>query len=37
MDMTYEEYLDFLNHLFLEILIDFDYQDFVFENEIERL
>lgn len=26
MDMTYEEYIDFINHLFLEMLVDFDYQ-----------
>lgn len=23
--MTYEEYIDFINHLFLEMLVDTDY------------
>ena len=23
--MTYEQYIDYINHLFLEILVDFEY------------
>lgn len=26
MDWTYEEYIDFVNHLFLQEFVDFDYQ-----------
>ena len=26
MDLTYEEYLEFVNHLFLQEFVDFDYQ-----------
>ena len=25
MDLTYDEYLDFINHLFLQEFVDFDY------------
>lgn len=25
MDITYEEYIDFINHLFMQELLDFDY------------
>jgi len=25
MDMTYDEYIDFINHLFLQEFVDFDY------------
>lgn len=26
MDVTFEEYIDFINHLFLQELVDFDYK-----------
>ena len=26
MDITFEEYIDFINHLFLQELVDFDYK-----------
>lgn len=26
--MDYDDYLDFLNHLFLELFLDFDYADY---------
>ena len=25
MDMTYDEYIDFINHLFMQEFLDFDY------------
>jgi hypothetical protein len=35
MDMTYEEYVDFINHLFLERLADDDYFAFILEASLE--
>jgi hypothetical protein len=26
MDLTYDEYIDFINHLFLQEFVDFDYK-----------
>lgn len=37
MDLTYEEYIDFINSLFLQMFVDFDYQDEMFNNQIERV
>lgn len=28
MDMTYDEYIDFVNHLFLQEFADFEYHDY---------
>lgn len=33
MDMTYDEYTDFINHLFLQEFVDFDYHDFFRGNQ----
>lgn len=27
MDLTYEEYTEYINHLFLQQFVDFDYKD----------
>lgn len=27
MDLTFDEYIDFINHLFLQEFVDFDYKD----------
>ncbi len=33
MDMTDEEYLDFVNHLFCERMVDFEFSAEVWKNE----
>lgn len=27
MDLTFDQYIDFINHLFLQEFVDFDYKD----------
>lgn len=37
MDLTYDEYIDFINHLFLREFIDFDYHSRNTESTVESL
>lgn len=37
MDMTYDEYINFINHLFLQELVDFDYHTGHSESTRESL
>ncbi len=37
MDMTYDEYIDFINHLFLQEFVDFDYHMGHSESTCESL
>jgi hypothetical protein len=37
MDLTFEEYIDFVNHLFLERLVDDDFWKEVFQKSSESV
>ena len=37
MDMTYDEYIEYINHLFLQEFLDFSYQMGDTESTVESL